>query len=155
MREIILRNGEIVCCDDSDYATLSSCDWSKVSRYAAFKRSGKYVFMHRMVLGLSVDDVREVDHVDGNGLNNCRSNLRVCSHSENMKNRPIHKNNKSGFKGVYRDAGARSVPGREWRAQIRVDGKKINLGAFPCPEVAHAAYVSAAQKYHGEFSRHV
>jgi hypothetical protein len=105
------------------------------------------LYLHRRVLGLTISTVH-VDHIDGNGLNNQRSNIRPCSRSENMRNRGAYRNNTSGFKGVFwfaRD--------RRWRARIRVDGKDKHLGFFDDPEAAHEAYCAAAAELHGEFAR--
>lgn len=89
-----------------------------------------------------------VDHINGNGLDNRRSNLRICTHAENMRNRKTHSNNKSGYKGVYFDK-----DGSRWRAQIRAEGKKHSLGSFDTPEKAYEAYLSASKELHGEFAR--
>jgi len=86
-----------------------------------------------------------VDHKDGNRANNVGKNLRDATLQQNNWNR---KPNSSGLKGVS------YVPRRKkWRAQIRVNGKKKEIGVFPTPEAAHAAYVAAAKKIHGEYLR--
>jgi hypothetical protein len=103
--------------------------------------------MHRQILGLT-DPAVQADHVDLDGLNNRRYNLRPCSKAENMRNRGAQRNNKSGFKGVRwhtRD--------RRWVAKITVDGKQKHLGYFDTPDAAHAAYAAAAAEHHGEFAR--
>jgi hypothetical protein len=102
--------------------------------------------MHREIFGAC--DGQLVDHVDGDGLNNRRSNLRIATRAENNRNAAVRKDNTSGFKGVHWHKG----DGR-WQAQIRVAGKRIRLGAFDTPEAAHAAYCEAAARYHGAFAR--
>lgn len=87
-----------------------------------------------------------VDHKSGDGKDNRLENLRLATRLENCQNRKRNDNNKSGFKGVYKAKG-------RWRAAIKVDRARIDLGYFRTPEQAHAAYVAAAQKYHGEFAR--
>ena len=107
-----------------------------------------YESLHRIISGCSSGQV--VDHANGNGLDNRRSNLRVCSHTQNMQNRKMHSNNQSGFKGVYFDPEVQGLP---WRAQIRANGKKHHLGRFGSAIAAHQAYLKAAEKFHGEFGR--
>ena len=89
-----------------------------------------------------------IDHRDGDVNNNRWNNLRRATPSQNNANRRRPRNNTSGYKGVYRS----STPGR-WCAQIGVNGKLKHLGTFDTPQAAHAAYVAAAPKYHGEFAR--
>lgn len=103
------------------------------------------IIMERM-LGRSLIKGEEVDHKDLNPLNNQRTNLRIASHSENMKNRRRHKTNKSGYKGVCFDKNT-----NKWRAEIQSNGRCFYLGLFGSPELAYAAYCEAAITYHGEF----
>ena len=109
---------------------------------------GRKPSLHRLILNPDAEDI--IDHINGNPLDNRRANLRICTNAENVRNRRIHRNNKCGFKGVYFEP----RPGRNkpWRALIRVDRKRISLGYFATAEDAHAAYVAAAKKYHGEFA---
>lgn len=118
-------------------------------RYSSSSGKKITVSFHREVMGAAKGTI--VDHKNGNTLDNRASNLRFCTHVQNMQNRRTHKNNKSGFKGVYFD-GSQNSP-KKWRSQIRVFGKKIGLGCFDTPEAASASYAIAAAKYHGEFSR--
>jgi len=76
-----------------------------------------------------------------------RKNLRICTHSENVKNRKKSKNNTSGFKGVFKNG-----TNKRWRAKIRCNGKQINLGYFDTKLEAYEAYCAACEKYHKEFS---
>jgi hypothetical protein len=90
----------------------------------------------------------DIDHINGDGLDNRWSNLRLATRAENIRNSRTKATNTSGFKGVSwhkRD--------RKWQAHIKINGRSKNLGLFEAPEDAHAAYVAAAQKYHGEFAR--
>jgi hypothetical protein len=100
--------------------------------------------MHRVIMACPEDKV--VDHIDGDGLNNRRSNMRIVSRAENTCNRRITLKSTSGFKGVSADKGS-------WRAQISVGGKQRRLGHFATPEEAHAAYCAASAALHGEFGR--
>lgn len=89
-----------------------------------------------------------IDHIDGNPFNSRLNNLRLANHSQNQSNIPKKRHNTSGFKGVYwrAERGA-------WRAEIRARKKKYMLGTFKTPEEAHAAYVTASHKLHGEYAR--
>ena len=86
-----------------------------------------------------------VDHIDRNGLNNQRSNLRICTNEENRMNHKKYKNNKTGFNGVVIDK-------KSFVAQIFVKGKRIYIGCFPTPEDAALAYEQEAINYFGEFA---
>ena len=84
---------------------------------------------------------------NGNGLDNRKANLRICSNSQNQANRGVGKNNTSGFKGVWFDNRV-----LRWRAAIQVLKKRIQLGKFDLKEDAARAYNKAATKYFGEFA---
>lgn len=90
----------------------------------------------------------EVDHRDNDGLNNRIDNLRPCTPQQNRYNTKKSSRNSSGFKGVSWHTGA-----ARYRATIHADCKRIHLGYFDDPELAHAAYREAAARYHGEFAR--
>jgi hypothetical protein len=90
----------------------------------------------------------EVDHINGNTLDNRKSNLRLCSHKENGRNRKLNKNNTSGAKGVNWDKHA-----LKWKCEIRINTKKLYLGLFAEIEQAKKAYAEASKKYHGEYGR--
>lgn len=87
-----------------------------------------------------------IDHIDGNFLNNHKSNLRVCTNAENSRNRRKHKNTFSGFKGVYANK-------KRWFAAICKDGQQIYLGNYKTAQEAAAAYNSAARNLFGSFAR--
>jgi hypothetical protein len=102
--------------------------------------------LHRVIMGLPPET--EVDHADGDGLNNTRANLRPATDAQNARNARLRVDNRSGFKGVCR------VKGREsWQAQITVNGKKCHLGRFGTKEEAFAKYTEASQQLHGDYGR--
>lgn len=151
VRRIILRTGERVMFDACDSHLVRARRWRRSmptqGRDLVYARSSsvKYpVFMHRLIMNSKKGEL--IDHIDGNGLNNCRSNLRVCSHAENIRNRKTHKNNKSGYKGVCRDK-------TRWRSRIAINGKVIPLGGYRTALEAAQAYNDAAPRFHGEFAR--
>jgi hypothetical protein len=91
-----------------------------------------------------------IDHINGDPSDNRWCNLRTCTHAENMRNRKMHANNECGFKGVWK---RRSRTRSPYVAQIRVNGKKIQIGTFASAELAHEAYLEAASRLHGSFKR--
>jgi len=142
----ILVSNQLVEIDVEDLEEVSGFPWRVDSKgYVVRSLSWtKIEQLHRVITHAPPGKV--VDHANGNKLDNRRANLRVCSAAENLRNRKRAKSNKSGFKGVYSDRS-------KWRAQIRIDGKKICLGTFDSPEIAHDAYRQAARVHHGEFAR--
>jgi len=104
--------------------------------------------MHRVVSDRAgLDLSNDIDHIDGDGLNNIRSNLRAATRSQNLYNRGKTKNNTSGIKGVSWDKGC-----SKWRSQIQSNGTHYHLGSFDTKEEAAEAYREAAKKVHKEFS---
>jgi hypothetical protein len=96
---------------------------------------------------MGLDLSNEIDHIDGDSLNNNRSNLRAATRAQNSQNRSKQKNNASGIKGVSLDK-RRS----KWLAQIQSDGTHYYLGRFDTKEDAAEAYRKAANKLHKEFA---
>ena len=88
-----------------------------------------------------------VDHINGNPLDNRKSNLRICTNAENQRNRGANKNNKSGYKGVYW-----TKPNKRWLSQIRHNGKQVYIGHYKNKEEAARAYDKKAKELHGEFA---
>lgn len=156
MKRIALTKDKFALVDDSDYDRLNQWKWhSSLSRktcYACRKgrkgKESKKIIMHREILGLRPGDGRIVDHIDGNGLNNQRSNLRLCAHQENMLNRPGNRGSKSKYKGIYW-----SERKRRWIAEIRYKLKKERLGLFKSEVDAAMAYDRRAKELFGEFAK--
>lgn len=151
--EIPLTRGKTAICDAKDYDLVSGVCWCAMKSdniyYAVSSKVGKlnrYSMMHRYILGLT-DSKIEIDHIDRDGLNNRRSNLRTCSRTENMRNRGITKNNTSGYKGVNWNK-----QNKKWCSRIKVNYKEIYLGNFDSKLEAAAAYNTAARKYFGRFA---
>lgn len=91
--------------------------------------------------------LNDIDHIDGDCLNDRIANLRPATHSQNQANRGPQANNTSGFKGVCRWRGNR------WQAGVGYQGKRIYIGIFDSPEAAHAAYVAKYSELFGPFAR--
>lgn len=102
--------------------------------------------MHRLIAG--ADPGVQVDHIDGNGLNNQRCNLRICLGAENARNRKLSKNSASGLKGV-----GWHKRSKKWQARIAVGGRRVCLGLFASLSEAAEAYDRAAVEMHGEFAQ--
>jgi hypothetical protein len=149
-KEIKLKCGGVAIVDDEDYERISQYKWYELytegHRYAGCTspNASGYGRMHRMVLEIS--DERIVDHVDGDGWNNRKSNLRIATPSQNMANSKRPRDNTSGVKGVWQ------LPNDKWSAKICVNYKQIHLGVFDTRDAAAAAYIKAARRYYGEFA---
>lgn len=153
---IPLTKGQHALIDNDDWELVSSLAWC-VNEYRAGvfravartsrKQGHKCVYLHRLILGVSDKNVH-VDHIDGNPLNNCRSNLRKTVNQLNRYNSKRYSTNSSGFKGV-----SYSKVAQKWHAYINHNSKRINLGFFETPQAAYAAYCSAASELHGEYAR--
>ena len=156
MREISLTQGKVALVDDSDYDWLNQWNWivskdrntfyAKRTTHTAkiHKRTGG---MHRVILGLQLFDKRQCDHRDGNGLNNQRANLRICTPTQNQQAARKRTIGYSRYKGVswhYVDL--------KWFSQIKVNKRKIYLGAFNSEFDAARAYNQAALKYFDKFA---
>ena len=103
---------------------------------------------HRLAwLWMTGEWPKEIDHINGLRLDNRWCNLRLANRSQNVANTLTRKSNKSGFKGVTWYPSL-----RKWSAQITHEKKKIHLGYFDVPEIAHVAYLAAAKRLFGEFA---
>lgn len=100
------------------------------------------------ILNRELSRGEKIDHINGNGLDNRRDNIRLATHTQNMRNTKLRKNNKTGYKGVMWNTRR-----RKFQTYITVNSKLIYLGQFDLAEEAHKAYCDAAVKYHGEFAR--
>jgi hypothetical protein len=153
MKEIKLPKGFTAMVDDDDFERLSAFSWlvrkaSKLVYAVRHERiNGKIVwhYMHREIL--NPPNSAKIDHIDRNGLNNTRSNLRLCSHKENMWNRSGSSNASSKYKGVYLD----KIRGK-WGARIMVNGNPIRIGNFYSEKVAALAYDLTASYHYKEFA---
>ena len=143
--------GDLAIVDDEDYPKLKMYNWSTThyGHLCRGKRIGKKtinILLHRYILGNIPDDL-EVDHINGNPLDNRKENLRLCTHQQNMCNKSRHKNCRSGYKGVTWDSWA-----KKWRATITFMGI-IHKKHFKSDEDAARWYNKMAKKYHKEFAR--
>lgn len=150
--EIELANGNIAKVDAEDYERVSAIHWHiddagyvRTNIWSDGKKSSA-PRMHRFVLQ-EIDSKTHIDHINGDKLDNRKSNLRACSGSSNAMNRGKQNNNSSGYKGVIFDKSR-----DKWRAEICFEGNRKYLGRFNTVEEAAIAYNDAALIYHGEFA---
>lgn len=160
MKEIKLTQGMVALVDDEDFERINAVSWytircSKGSgymvRYYAVRnfrvRPGRHpkgrqnrIWMHHLLLEKIPG--YEIDHIDGNGLNNCKNNLRYVTHSENLMNgRKTTINKSSKFKGV-----SWCEKDKRWDSRIRREGHQFFLGHFNSEEEAAKVYDEAAKE---------
>lgn len=149
MKRIALTRGKYALVDDCDFDELSKFKWQFNSGYASRKiwRNGKSanVYMHRILLNFPSGI--EIDHINGDKLDNRRGNLRLATRLQNIGNNGIRRDNTSGVRGVSWMSSL-----NKWRAYIAKNGKQIHLGIFERKEEAKRAYNLAALQYFGEFA---
>lgn len=145
---IAIHGGEVLV-DEADAHLVEGRDWfvhhaESGIRYAVSKRER----LHRLIV--SPASGQFVDHANGNGLDNRRENLRVCTHSQNMQNRKPSSARTSRFKGV-------TVLSRNCRkpyqVRIKAHGECVHIGSFLTEKAAALAYDRAARIFHGKFAK--
>jgi hypothetical protein len=155
-KRITLTNGDIALVSDCDHAYLTRWSWGYMrtrgnggyARRTTPDRHGRQLLMHEVVarrIGLRGP---QVDHRNGDKLDNRRRNLRAATTSQNKANEGIRRNNTSGFKGVYWSAWA-----DKWMAKIKVNYKDIYLGYYRRKVDAARAYNQAARRHLGEYAQ--
>lgn len=145
-----LTRGAVAIIDVVDIERVAKHSWcldraGNRLDYAMTRINNRSVRLHRYIS--SPPDGLHVDHVNGNGLDNRRENLRLCSHRENLRNQRPQEGTVSGFKGVTVNKGS-----RRWRAKIVIDDREVLIGTFNDAESAARAYDAAALEMHGEFA---
>lgn len=155
MKEIKLTQGQVALVDDEDFEYLNQFKWyaqkDNNTFYAGTNTSGKgdlkrkVIWMHRVLLNVT-DSKILVDHIDHNGLNNQKSNIRVATYAQNSRNKRPCKNTSSKYKGVtYRRL-------NKWEASIRLFKKYKYIGIFSTEIEAAKAYDEMAKLHYGEFA---
>jgi hypothetical protein len=161
MKKIPLTQGKVSLVDDDDFEYLNQFNWhmstyrelNYAKRNVRAGTSHKLRPMHREIFeyrGIDLTNL-EVDHINGDGLDNRRSNLRLATHKENLANcakRSATRCKNHGFKGI-----TFNPKNAKWVAQIAVNGKHIECGEYNTPSKAANAYDDAAVQYFGKFAK--
>jgi hypothetical protein len=150
---IPLTRGFVAIVDDEDAERMASRKWSvkfgKRTQYAQTNANtvpNTTLRMHRLIMDAALG--QHVDHIDGNGLNNTRANLRFCTNAENSMNRRKRLGVTSQYKGV-----SWYSKKEIWGADIWIDGRTKNLGTYVLETDAARAYDAAARWLFGEFAQ--
>lgn len=154
MKRIRLSQNKIAKIDDADFSLISVHNWHAVEDHGNFyaytnvKIDGKRTIrqMHRLIM--AAPKGIQVDHINGDGLDNRRSNLRLCTQTQNARNCRVRAVSKSKFKGIL------WVTKRgKWRARISAANKRLYSGYFDTEIAAAKRYDEMARKHHGDFAR--
>jgi hypothetical protein len=149
--------GRVALVDEADAPLVRRHRWHVMEWEMRGTRCGPYaathtrrpdgrsttLTMHKLITGYA-----RTDHIDGDGLNNTRANLRDAGHAQNLRNRGATRSSTSGYKGVTYDRQT-----GQWKAQLTHQYRNIHLGRYPTPEDAARAYDAAAVKLHGVYAR--
>lgn len=146
LAHIELNHGKKAIIDAEDYALVKDYKWRFNGRYA--ETGDKAIFMHRLILNVKEPWPKvHTDHINGDGLDNRKNNLRIVTPSQNQHNSKRRTDNTTGFKGVSKrkDGG--------YRAYLFFNGKQIYLGGAKTTIQASKLYDEGIKKYYGEFGR--
>lgn len=154
MKRIPLTRGYFATVSNKDYPRLHHLKWqAKVEKYKDGSIRNVYAIcsvrfsMHRFILGITDPSV-QVDHKDRDGLNNCRSNIRVATHAQNQRNSTLRTDNASGIKGVSFDKHK-----GKWKVQVSINKVQKFLGYFLHLTAAKRTAEDARHKLYGRFNR--
>ena len=143
MKEIFLTRDRVALVDDSKYQVLSDYQWCYMT--VGYAYNSQLGYMDRLIANAPKGMV--VDHINGDPLDNRSSNLRVCTHADNIRSAKLNKRNKTGLKGASKDKQG------FWVAHICYNYKRRYLGRYDTAQLAHEAYMTAAKELHGDYAR--
>lgn len=150
MKYIPLTKGKRAIVDGEDFEWLNQWKWHYGGGYVVrtvhpTPYTSRIIYLHREIIDAPKE--LEVDHKNGNTLDNTRNNLRTCFHFENSRNRKLPRNNTTGAKGIW---WYKKI--KRWQVYIVVNYRQIYLGIFKNKTDAAQAYNHAAKKYYGQFA---
>ena len=154
MKTIPLTQGKFAIVDDEDYEKIAKNKWYAIQDNYTFyavrsirkKKKRKKIRMHRIIM--NAPQGQQVDHINGNGLKNIKSNLRFATNSQQRQNSTRHRNASSKFKGVSFDNNKKL-----WYSRTCIDYKRIYIGYFKDETEAAIAYDKKAIELFGKFAR--
>lgn len=146
MRLLTGTRGEIIKISDCDWSECSGIRWCIIGKGYVRSTTRPYIRLHRHILKPSKG--MDVDHINGDTLDNRRENLRICTRSQNKMNGNLYKNNTSGYKGIYWNKRK-----EKWHIHLTVNQKDRHIGYYETLEEAINARNVAVKKFHGEFAR--
>ena len=141
-----MKNGASFIFDIEDMEVVQSHTWSVARGHVRTTIDGRSVYLHQLLLGRSRD--REIDHINGDKMDNRRCNLRPVTHAQNNQNKGLRRDSTTGYKGVCFDKRS-----GKYLAYINANGKRTYLGLFDDKLSAAYAYDTAALQLHGEYAR--
>ena len=146
--ELALTQGMVALVDEIDFPLINKHKWRAHPGLATYYAvtGHRNLRMHRIILSAPAEMM--VDHRNGNGLDNRRCNLRLCTRSQNAVNSAGPKGGSSQYKGVYW-----SKQKQRWIAEVRCNDRKYRIGRFRNEQEAARAYDEAALRLFGEFAR--
>lgn len=149
MKQILFTQNQVALVDDEDYERVNQHKWrahntKKNIWYAVREVNGTSLYLHSFILNIFN---KRIDHINHDGLNNQKLNLRPCTQSQNLSNLRKMSSATSSYKGV-----GWSKRSKKWWAKLTKNYKTINLGLFDSEEEAALVYNNAANKYFGEFA---
>lgn len=155
MKKIPLTKEQYALVDDEDFDYLVSWKWCFSSKGYAMRMEKRsetgrnkrgVIYLHRQVM--KAENGTQVDHINGNPLDNRKSNLRLATHSENMRNRKLQKNNTTGYKGVWFNKKR-----KRYIATIKINGQSRTIKSAETAQEAAEAYNDKAIEIYGDFAR--
>lgn len=151
MKSITLTQGKTAVVSDVDYSFLSQIRWHANrtpygSFYARGRCNGKRIYMHQLIAERRGDSCDNVDHRNGDTLDNRRSNIRTATHQQNLRNMRKEVKSASGVRGVHRNKS-------RWIARLTIDGKGLCFGTYDTIVEAAEARRKAELKYFDDFRR--
>lgn len=145
--KILHVKGSDSVVDDDIFEFVKNIKWHlNKAGYICYSKNNNKVFLHRLIA--NTPDGYVTDHINGNKLDNLRSNLRVTTDKYNRINSGMRSDNSSGFRGVWYRKNR-----KRWQSEIKIDGKKYSLGCYSTPEEAASAYNKKAIELFGTYAR--